>query len=108
MFVLRKEKTATLKDSLLAKAAWCLQLGLGLGIGPGNGIISTYTLNGTAKYRCGSQTKTSLTAHLLLPWFAVTALSQSSILAKHELENSFLFSKRGWNSTHIHILLDEL
>ena len=37
-------------------------------------------------------------AHLLLPWLRVTPPSQSGILAKHELENSFcncIFCQKG-------------
>ena len=51
-------------------------------------------------------------AHLLLPWFRVTSLSQSSFLELGYKWNSFcnrmFLPKRGWNSVHIHILLDEL
>ena len=49
---------------------------------------------------------------LLLPWFRVTSLSQSSFLELGYKWNSFLncifLPKREWNSGHIHILLDEL
>ena len=45
-------------------------------------------------------------AHLLLPWFRVTSLSQSSILAKRELGNSFcscIFCQKGGGTLPIFI-----